>query len=136
MAPSDVVQWSLDGMTRPFKGYCLCLIAIPRVVIGLLLALIGGLYIKLTDAQEDLVLNTLAVNFVVDIDEILYQAFTSEATKGNLDNMKTVSVDVDNRIRLWLWFSSTVLHPMVVLGVTAVVMHIDKEMVDNFFGVE
>merc|ERR1719230_1734884 len=112
-----MVQWNLDGMTKSFKVYCMCCVALPKLLIAVILSLIGGMYIKLTSSVENLVLNTLAVNFVVDIDEFLYQAFTSDATKGNLDNMKTLQVDVDNNTRFWLWVTTTCIHPLLTFGV-------------------
>jgi len=61
------------------------------------------------------VLNTLAVNFSVDIDEILYSSFTSGATQVALEHAETIEIELSNKHRFAHWFFNTFVFPTGVL---------------------
>lgn len=110
----DVKQWSLDGMSRFMKVWSIAVICIPRFMASLLLAYIGSIYITRSGSSEDMFLNTMAVNFVLEIGAIFYSAFTSDHTKESFQNLDPVEVEVGNKRRAVGWFMSTFVYPSVV----------------------
>merc|ERR1712014_276541 len=75
---------------------------------------------------ESMIQNTLAVNFVLQVDRILYQAFTSEHTKASLSQMDPVIREVSNRVRFMTWALNTVVYPLIVLTGTCVAVLFSK----------
>lgn len=70
------------------------------------------------DNIEDIVLNSLAVNFVLEIDNILYGCFISAGTKQAIEHMEPVEFEVTDRARMVTWLVSTVFYPLVALAAT------------------
>lgn len=109
----------LDDITRTYKFWSFFSIGIPKLAIAVLLGYYGGMYIAKSADQETMLLNTLAVMFVIDVDEILYEAFISDYTKDSLEHMKAVEVPVSNSVRFSMWAMSTVVYPLIVLAASA-----------------
>lgn len=124
--PQGMQQWTLDGITRTYKFWCFLSIGLPKLAIALLLGYYGGAYIAKSADQETMLLNTLAVMFVIDVDEILYEAFISDYTKDSLEHMKAVEVEVSNGVRFTMWAMSAILYPMIVLAASALTVFYTK----------
>jgi len=121
--PVGMKQWDLSRVTRGFKVWAFLVVVIPKLTIVLVLGYYGGLFVAQQTHVEDLFMNTLAVTFVIDIDDFLYVAFTAEATKDNLMHMKPVTIDIDNRGRWSMWFWATVVHPLACIAVSALIIN-------------
>merc|ERR1712176_1194985 len=70
-----------------------------------------------------MMMNTLAVVFVAEIEGFLYVAFTSDAMRYNLENVQPVTVDLTNRQRLAQWFGSSIMCPLLTICVAALVVY-------------
>jgi len=112
--PPGMPQWNLHSMPRLYKVWTTLIAAIPKFLIVLFLAYQGGVFIALCETVDDIVLNTLAVNFIVDIDEILYTSFTSSATQFALEHAEAVEIEMSNKQRFAQWFLNTFVFPAVV----------------------
>lgn len=75
-----------------------------------------------SESEGDMVMSTLAVVFIADIDLLLYSAFTSNVIKFNLAQMKTVDVELSNKTRVAMWFASSVLCPLVTVAASALIV--------------
>merc|ERR1719356_1015601 len=102
-------------MTKAYKVWAMLFIAAPKLAIGVCLAFVGGVWIPKSPNPEDLILNTLAMNFIVDIDPLMYGAFTSEAAKEDLDHMTPVEKSLTNANRKLLWAVNAFVYPLAVL---------------------
>lgn len=117
--PPNVVKWNLDDISFAFKCWCWVGIALPKLTIALLIGHFGGSYIMESSDRETMLLKTLSVVFVLEIDEILYEAFTSDYMKDSLVNMKAVEYEVGNQTRYMVWALNAVLYPLLVIGACA-----------------
>jgi len=121
---ADDCQWKLDGISNAFRVSSMLTVAAPKLLLEILLAYLGGVYILKSADEGAMVMNTLAVVFIADIDEVLYTAFTSNVVKFNLSHMKTVDVDLSNQTRVAMWFASSVLCPLITVAASAwIVLH-------------
>lgn len=118
----DESQWKLDGIGGVFRTWSFFAVALPKLLLDILLAYVGGVYIMKSESQGDMVMSTLQVVFIADIDFVLYRAFTSNVIKFNLAHMKTVDVELSNRTRVAMWFSSSVLCPLVTVAASAMIV--------------
>jgi len=117
-------QWKLDGISCIYRFWCMLTVAIPVLLLSVALAYLGGVYIMRSSNDGEMMMNTLAVVFVAEIEEFLYVAFTSDAMRYNLENMQPVMVGLTNRQRLVQWFGSSILCPLLtVCAATLVVYH-------------
>lgn len=121
--------WKLDGISCKYRAWCMLTVGIPSLVLNLALAYLGALYIMRSDSDSDMVMDTLAVVFVAEIEDFLYVAFTSDAMRYNLENMEPVELALTNRQRSFGWFFSSIVTPMLTAAATALVVrhtrHVD-----------
>jgi len=123
MGSSSSDQWKLDGISRCYRLFCMLNVAIPVLLLSLATAYLGGLYILRSGSEEKMVMNTLALEFVANIEQFLYMAFTSDAVRYSVETMKPVEVDLTNRQRVFGWFSSSILCPMVIIATAGYMMY-------------
>lgn len=64
-----------SGMTQCFKWYCYLTILIPKFGIAVALLTYGTGFVVTTVNDEDLILNAIALGFVLDIDDMAYNYF-------------------------------------------------------------
>jgi len=128
--PVGLKRWSMDGVSTNFRVLSFLVVVVPKTIICVALAYYGGLYVADQQTLEDMFLNTLAVNFIVQVDEILFAAFTPEASKDQLTHMKPVSLEITNKSRFRMWLFSSVMHPALTLGVTVFVVYRSLVMQD------
>jgi len=111
-----IKRWSLHETRLFYRMFCFFVIVLPKLVADMMLAYLGGLYIASTDKGSDMLLNTLAVVFIAEVDEIMYSAFTSAAMKYNLENMKPVMLVQTSQIRTGMWLFHGFGTPALALG--------------------
>eukprot|EP00929_Paragymnodinium_shiwhaense_P018078 TRINITY_DN12803_c0_g1_i1.p1 TRINITY_DN12803_c0_g1~~TRINITY_DN12803_c0_g1_i1.p1 ORF type:complete len:310 (+),score=66.42 TRINITY_DN12803_c0_g1_i1:69-998(+) len=109
--------WSLDNMTICWKAISLAFVAVPRMVIGALLAWVGVGFIMKSD-EDTLMFDTLSCVFVVDICALMYGAFTTDIVKHQVQEAKPVEWHPSNSQRLAMFLFSSFLHPAIVVGYT------------------
>lgn len=116
-------RWNMHRMTNVHKFLALVFVASPKLLIGVLTLVYGSKYIMLSPDAEDLILNTLAVLFVVDVDEYFYATFTTAAMKARLASMTPIQLDENqvDRVVGYLW--GTVGIPLVVGGTTHYIVY-------------
>merc|ERR1719191_2645717 len=110
--------WTLDNMTKSYKAFAIFVIVLPKLAIALSVAYVGSVYILKSGDAETMILNTLAVLFVVDIDEFIYNTFTPASMKNQLVNVPEIALNPSNFERKWAYFSSTFVHPALIIGAT------------------
>jgi hypothetical protein len=76
----DMIQKSADGvpqivkLTKPMDWLIFLVIMVPKMIIGMGLLVIGCVWLMATDSFADLILNAVALEFVVAIDNVLFEA--------------------------------------------------------------
>lgn len=110
--------WTLENMTKAYKAFVILAVVLPKLGIALSVAYVGSVYILKSGDAETMILNTLAVLFVVDIDEFIYNTFTPASMKSQLVNIPEISLNPTNMERKWAYFSSTFLHPSIIIAAT------------------
>lgn len=77
----------VSGLTPIFKVICVLFIVLPKLMIGLLLAYYGSGFLLVSDDNESLILNTVALTFITQIDELIFVAMTPLNVKMILDEL-------------------------------------------------
>eukprot|EP00746_Dinoflagellata_sp_MGD_P040598 gnl/MRDRNA2_/MRDRNA2_19811_c0_seq1.p1 gnl/MRDRNA2_/MRDRNA2_19811_c0~~gnl/MRDRNA2_/MRDRNA2_19811_c0_seq1.p1 ORF type:complete len:301 (-),score=37.16 gnl/MRDRNA2_/MRDRNA2_19811_c0_seq1:79-981(-) len=111
-------NWNFRAMTKRYKVAIMICIVIPKLIIGLLLTYIGAAYILHSDDPETLILNTMAVNFVLDIDEYFYSSFTSNSVRNRLAECHEIVLNFSNWERLASFLFLDLLLPSCLAIVT------------------
>ena len=106
---------------------CILFAAIPRMLICLLLGFIGAIYIGRSESQEAMLLNTLAVLFVLDIDDAIYNVFTSGSLKVHMEHIKPIILHPTNNDRLIAFFFASFIFPVLVVALSVVIVEKDVE---------
>jgi hypothetical protein len=76
---------------RPLRVYfAWALIIVPRVIICVFLAITGVRFIGKTNNVDDLILNCLAIAFVIDLDELIYECLAPRRLKTLMNNVEPI----------------------------------------------
>jgi len=113
-----IKRWKLDGTSRCYRIVCAALIPLPKLLVDMLLAYLGGLYVVSTQDPSDMLLKTLSLVFIVELDDMMYRVFTSDAMRHHLENMQSVKIALTNRWRVMTWLLASFLAPIFVVGLT------------------
>jgi len=65
-----------------------CLVLVPRMVVILALMLMGCVWLTATDRFDSLILNALALEFVVHVDNLLFSMFFPVSLHAQVENLK------------------------------------------------
>lgn len=119
-------QWTFEKITVCFKVVSVIFVVLPKLLIVISLGYFGGIFVVHCQTIAETCLNTLAVNFILDIDVILYESFVVEETKNAVAQMQAVGVELSNTQRFWSWLASCIIYPMMPMFATIYVVVISQ----------
>ena len=88
-------------------GWSVCFVIIPKVLIALLLLYYGGLFISRSQTASEIILNAVALNFICEIDELMYNYFIPESLRlSKQKDLPEITVDMPQykTQSLWLFY--------------------------------
>jgi len=77
-------QW---GLTASHKTFVSVGVLLPKFAIAGFMFVIGAAYLSISESNDVLILNTVALNFILDIDELLYKVFVSDFVKECVEQL-------------------------------------------------
>lgn len=83
----DIPEISIVALTMPVKIAMYVLVCLPKTCICLILMMEGMEWLTATTKFEDLVMNAVAMDFVLNIDELLYQVILPEDKKSEVEDI-------------------------------------------------
>lgn len=83
----------VHGLSRPVRAYLYCAVLLPRIGMSMYLAIEGTIWLQRTFTVSDLVLNSVALGFLIDVDEILFGAVLSIAKREAVQSVEPIKVD-------------------------------------------
>lgn len=84
----DRLTFSIAGMPRRWKVINIVIIAIPRFYIWTITVNAGIRFLMETAGIVDLILNSVAMGFILDIDELIMQCLSNDATKHVMETVQ------------------------------------------------
>jgi hypothetical protein len=79
--------WEIKGLTKPVYWSIMIVITVPKVSIVIWLFLMGFDWLSSTVSPQNLILNALALAFVVNIDEQLFEALIPTCLKDKMQHV-------------------------------------------------
>merc|ERR1711964_331216 len=99
------------------------IVALPRLVICSVLVVVASGYI-VRSSETDMIIDTVAALFIVDIDEFMYHAFTTSSVKQQMEAMEGLEFMPSNMDRLLSFFFVNFIYPlMIILCAITLVWH-------------
>merc|ERR1719235_690812 len=81
-------------MDRPWKVVNLMFVVIPRFIIWVAILSLGGQILFETAGIMDMILNSMALNFILDFDELIYDRLADWRTKVMMEKLEPPELDV------------------------------------------
>ena len=121
MIVSDAVSKDIEGdvaepLTIPDKVAGIVLVVIPKLLIGLWLTWVGSEFVLLSPSDTDLVMNCLAMTFVVEIDELVHSTATNHYGRKMAE--KLMPATTNNETAFFLDMALAVPMKLLVWGGT------------------
>lgn len=85
-------QYRIRGMSFGWKLLNLCIIIVPKFLIWVLLAINGGQFLMETADIQSVILNCIAMNFLLQIDELIASRLCTVAMKDIMGKLSTFYV--------------------------------------------
>ena len=114
VAPSGT-RTLVSGMLGWLKVAHVCFVIVPKAAIACTLYYVGSLFILTSEDDETVLLNTVALYFILDVDEYIFSVFTSSFTKNALNKIPPIIVK-DSDLGFWLTCCSMILGNWAALG--------------------
>lgn len=80
----------IKSISEKHKALILVMVLLPRTIIIVMLSYIGTDFLIIADSYSDLILNSVALGFLIEVDEMLFGAVTSQRSKDKLASMLPV----------------------------------------------
>jgi hypothetical protein len=87
-ADLDSVKYKVAGMPMHWKIINLVFVAAPKAYIWFLMVDIGTLFLMETAGIEDMIMNAVALSFILSIDELICAGLFSDTSKHMLDSLE------------------------------------------------
>lgn len=83
----DLITFQIRGMTIFWKCESIIFVILPKLIIWVSLCLSGVHFLMETAGIQDLIINAMALTFILQIDELLYVCCTTTATQYIMENL-------------------------------------------------
>eukprot|EP00747_Dinoflagellata_sp_TGD_P219713 gnl/TRDRNA2_/TRDRNA2_91784_c0_seq2.p1 gnl/TRDRNA2_/TRDRNA2_91784_c0~~gnl/TRDRNA2_/TRDRNA2_91784_c0_seq2.p1 ORF type:complete len:347 (-),score=32.70 gnl/TRDRNA2_/TRDRNA2_91784_c0_seq2:425-1465(-) len=80
--PDGNLTLAAGGMSQSRKAWVTAVVLGPKFVIALLLLGVGGMFLASSGSNTDLIMNNLAIVFVFDVDEMIFNFLTPRYTRA------------------------------------------------------
>jgi len=84
----DLVKYGVAGMPAKWKVANFVFIVIPKFLIWLVLAISGNYFLMETSGIVDVIMNSVALTFILNIDEMIFACFTTVAVRHMMGHME------------------------------------------------
>jgi len=122
----------VKDMSRRHKVLLLCLVTVPRLVIGILLYLVGIIFLADTIEVGEIILNCCALEIVKNIDEILFEALSSRGLQKVVDRSVLKSRDINVKTLGWRrWYWTGWMFQCFVIGILMMMVYYSS--LESFF---
>jgi len=88
-----------SGMTASYKMWCYISLLLPKLAIGILTAYLGNTFLLVSDSNQDVILNSMALGFITQNDEIIFDVLVPKNLKAVSENMPATKITRD--MKLW-----------------------------------
>jgi hypothetical protein len=116
--------WTLGSMSYSWKVVCLLFVGVPRILFCSLFAKVGAGFIVLS---PDIIIDTVGVLFVVDIGEFMYNAFTTNAVKQQLEQLQPIEWYPSNARRLAAFLIMNFAYPVLLVCFSVAVVSYSRK---------
>eukprot|EP00434_Breviolum_minutum_P030991 symbB.v1.2.027409.t1/scaffold2802.1/size122644/5 len=88
MSELDCVKFQVAGIPTHWKVFYLVFVLLPKFALWLAVAKSGVHYLMETAGIVDLIVNSMALTFVLEVDEMVFHRFTTTLTKHIMNNIQ------------------------------------------------
>lgn len=83
------VEWQIDSMEMKWKIMTAFFIIVPKFLVAVALCYYGSVWLLNTTDRSELILNAVALVFVLELDEAVFAAVMSSDTQTKMDNLQS-----------------------------------------------
>ncbi|CAJ1347355.1 unnamed protein product [Effrenium voratum] len=91
----EVESLQILAVGLPSRLLLVLTVTVPKVFVGMVLLVGGCRWFAATESWQALILNALALEFVISIDELIYEAFTPLTSRQTIEKTKLTRIKQD-----------------------------------------
>merc|ERR1719359_2804791 len=85
-------EYAITGLTSGHRAACTCICAI-RVLLVIYLGVVGCIFLVMETGYMDLLMNAVALAFILEVDEILFGSIARSATQDNIEAISEIEFE-------------------------------------------
>jgi hypothetical protein len=90
----------LSGMTQTYKLWLYISIILPKFIIGVALPVCGNTFLLTSDTNQDVILNAMALGFITQQDEIMYNVLVPQNICDILEGLPSAKISYRTKMML------------------------------------
>jgi len=114
----DAIKINIIAFPRAHKIYTIAFNLLPRTILVMLCSTIGSLFLIQADDYEDLILNCVALTFLIEIDEMIFAGCISDSRKEMIGSCEDLACELPSEMSHK--FPWTLMHLGTTLTVVSV----------------
>eukprot|EP00965_Chrysotila_dentata_P232812 6199208-Pleurochrysis_carterae.AAC.1 len=100
---SNDKQTLMSGFTMKQKSAFILLVIVPKVLLNFLWIIYGGTFVAYSASNVDLLLNSVAMTYVLDLDDLLFSCFTPATIRHGMREIPAVYIHVQRVVQIERW---------------------------------
>ena len=88
----------VSGFTLSYKIFSYMFLLLPKLVIGLLISYYGNTFLLCSDSNQDIILNSMALKFVTENDEIVFETLVANNLKQLCSNLPALTISHNTKL--------------------------------------
>lgn len=119
-------------LTPAFRFMIFLLVTLPKISISALLGILGTVWLSSTSELSELILNAVALEFIIKIDELVFEAVVPVTARQDLSKFKlTLREKVKPGVMnsdVWRAYVSSLLYLLVIVGVPPLYLTVGQQV--------
>lgn len=114
--PGDDGTWRVKSLTVQTRWLLYLLIIVPKTTINIVLLIYGTIWLVATTSFSDMILNAVALEFIINIDELCFGAMVPKSLKGQIAVFKLWTAKSKYQTSQIAWsYARSIVHIFLVV---------------------
>ena len=127
---SKEIKYEEENFTIQIKKCSKALIFIsmlPDLVTWIAVTIIGIRFLLISSSTTQIIIDTLAVNYIVDVDDMMFNSFVPEKIKDSIEKIQFSGIMNTKTSRISSYYNLYVHLPLIIV-ITAVIVYINTDV--------
>lgn len=104
------------------------MVMLPDLITWILVTIIGVQFLLISSSTTSIIIDTLAVNYIVDVDDMMFSSFVPDKIKDSLDNIQFSSTSSNKTSKISSYYN-LYIHLPIIIVTTAIIVYVKTDVI-------